>query len=161
MYLCIIFSRSVHSVVVASSIILLIALFWASILLITKCLGPTKVGFLSGRVVKPATMKYVNFSAVVQDDDINLDEITSLHRNEDPNAPLILSNTIKAGAQARKREKRFGRKVKAIRTVFLLSGIGVIVAGALYYGVAVKSFNDSFDEVRVGISVSDSISEPK
>ena len=146
---------------VASLIVLIASLLWASVLLIFKCLGPTKVGFLSGRVIKPATMKYVNFSAVAQGDGINFDEMVSLHRNEDPNAPLILSNNIEAELQAKKREKSFSRKVKAIRVIFLFSGLGVLVAGALYYGVAVKSFNDSFDEVRVGTSVSALISGSK
>jgi hypothetical protein len=121
-----------------------------------KCIGPNKMGFLSGRFVAPAPIRRNGFLSVIQgDDDVNIDEIVSLHKNEnDPTAPLVLSNVTEESEQMKRMERQFNRGVKAVRASFLLSGLGVLVAGALYYGIAVKSFNSSFDEVRVGNDVS-------
>lgn len=144
-------------VVTASIIILLLALLWAILILIFKCLGPTKVGFLSGRLIEPPTKRSGEFLSVdLGSDETTMDEGTLLHRNEhDPTAPLVLSNiTMEEDIQRKTMHKKFLTRVRLVRATFLLSGMGVVAAGALYYGKAVKSFNKSFDEVRVGTHVS-------
>lgn len=145
-----------NRVVTASIIILILSLLWAVIILVMKCIGPNKMGFLSGRFLAPAPFRPNDYLSVIRGDgDVNIDEIVSLHKTEnDPTAPLVLSNVIEENDQIKKAHRKFSRRVKAVRATFLLSGLGVLVAGALYYGIAVKSFNSSFDEVRVGNDVS-------
>ncbi|KAL7516452.1 hypothetical protein ACHAWX_001473 [Stephanocyclus meneghinianus] len=64
--------------------------------------------------------------------------------------PLVITDNIEGEMRRVEMEKKFVRTVTAVRAVFLLSGLGVIISGGLYYGKAVKSFNSAFDEVRVG-----------
>jgi hypothetical protein len=120
-----------------------------------------KVGFLSGRFIEPVPTKSERvpsgFLSVIQEEDesFNTDEGGFLIRNDHSNTdPLLLGNNIEEEVLREKLRKKFGRKVTAVRSTFLLSGIGVIIAGSVYYGKAVKSFNNSFDEVRVETSVS-------
>ena len=51
-------------------------------------------------------------------------------------------------------DKKFKRKVFAVRALFIMSGIIVIVSGCLFYGKGVASFKTSLNEVRSGIDVS-------
>lgn len=144
-------SETSPSVATASVIILLISLVWAIIILILKCIGPTKVGFLSGRFVEPAPF----YDLIEGAREIDMDAGVSLHKNErDATTPLVLSNTIEAGMSMKGIGKKFSKKVTVVRAIFLISGFVVIVVGALYYGIAVKSFNSSFDKVRVSNNVS-------
>ena len=74
--------------------------------------------------------------------------------NADPmiDTPMVITDNIEEEMRRVDFEKKFARKLAAVRAVFLLSGVGVIISGGLYYRKAVTSLNNAIDEVQVGTS---------
>lgn len=146
-----------------SIFVLVVSIIWACIILAFKYAGPHKVGFLAGRFIEPDPTEKLSprtsaeFLSVIQEEEETVDvyEGESL-LSVDPivDTPLVISDNIEGEMRRVEMEKKFVRTVTAVRAVFLLSGLGVIISGGLYYGKAVKSFNSAFDEVRVGTNVS-------
>lgn len=156
-------ARLFVSVIAVSIFVLIVSIIWACIILAFKYAGPHKVGFLAGRFIEPDPTEKLSprtsaeFLSVIQEEEETVDvyEGESL-LSVDPivDTPLVITDNIEGEMRRVEMEKKFVGTVTAVRAVFLLSGLGVIISGGLYYGKAVKSFNSAFDEVRVGTNVS-------
>jgi hypothetical protein len=139
------------------------SIFRACILLALKYAGPQRVDFLAGCLIEPDPTKNLSprtsaeFLSVIQeaDETVEMDEGESL-LNADPmiDTPMVITDNIEEMRHV-DFEKKFARKLTAVRAVFLLSGVGVIISGGLYYGKTVTSLNNAIDETRMGTSVSD------
>ncbi|KAL7540001.1 hypothetical protein ACHAXR_010807 [Thalassiosira sp. AJA248-18] len=147
-------------VVAAAMLIFLFALVWSMVIVGLKIAGQKKVGFLAGRLEDPdyrtadhvaedeGTLPVIQEEPGIQEEP----EIESL-LDSDMSSPLIICDNIDRDLQRVKREKKFNRKVWAVRGIFVLSGIGVIVFGALFYSKGVTAFQRSLDSVHGGLEL--------
>lgn len=151
----------VDGVIVVSAFVLIVSTIWACIILAFKCAGPRRVGFLAGCLIEPDPTKKMSprtsaeFLSVIQEEDeaVDIDEGESL-LSADPfvDTPLVITDNIEEEMRRVELGKKFVKRVTAVRAAFLLSGVGVIISGGLFYGKAVKSLNNAFAEVRLGTS---------
>lgn len=143
----------ITGIIIGAIIILSVAVVWFMVIVVLKFMGEKKVGFLAGRLIRPTTttgtsskeegVEVVMPSSSNQQDGI--DEGIPVNNNA---THTTTSNTIDSPT-----EQKFTRSVYLTRTIFILSGIIVIISGGLFYGKGVVSFKNSIDEVRLGIDL--------
>jgi methyl-accepting chemotaxis protein len=96
------------------------------VLLIIKCAGPKRVGFLAGRLNHPY---YDSTTPDLIDQDVN---------NYDA-----------------KKEKKFKTKVSIVRLMFVISGLAVVICVVLFYSKGMAAFRTSLDETSQGLKLID------
>lgn len=70
--------------------------------------------------------------------------------DSDIGTPLIISNNIE---QTSRKEQKFNRRVWAVRAVFVLSGLCVIVFSILFYVKGIAQFKESLTSVHGGLEL--------
>mmetsp|Transcript_26046 Transcript_26046/g.54973 ORF Transcript_26046/g.54973 Transcript_26046/m.54973 type:complete len:464 (+) Transcript_26046:85-1476(+) len=143
-------------------LILSVGLVWFMIIVGLNIAGQKKVGFLAGRLEHP---DYIASKSSSKNGGSARDVGTLPIIDEEPeeegmemehsllgdaSSPLIISNTLEQDAR---KEKKFKRKVLAVRAVFVLSGLGVIVSSVLFYSKGVASFKKSLNSVHGGLEL--------
>eukprot|EP00581_Thalassiosira_minuscula_P014757 CAMPEP_0183720662 /NCGR_PEP_ID=MMETSP0737-20130205/13202_1 /TAXON_ID=385413 /ORGANISM="Thalassiosira miniscula, Strain CCMP1093" /LENGTH=593 /DNA_ID=CAMNT_0025950555 /DNA_START=49 /DNA_END=1830 /DNA_ORIENTATION=- len=153
-------------IIIGAIIILCVALLWFFVIVVLRILGQEKVGFFAGRFVRPAR------SIQPQDDDGNeekdgievvmapggrehddiISEAVLANGTNDSTAdePMMNNHTV---ASENNVEKKFLRTVLAVRLLFVLSGIVVIISGGIFYGKGVVRFEASLNEIQNGIDL--------
>ncbi|KAL9178595.1 hypothetical protein ACHAXT_001933 [Thalassiosira profunda] len=152
----------VKGVLIGAMIILGVAVLWFLIIISLKAMGQKKVGFLAGRLVRPehgakkaegAGGEETGVEVVMEGDKSPDDEDGNVPGENEISEAVPIASSAGEAVDAEKTEKKFRRKVWAVRGMFVVSGILVMVAGGLFYGKGVTAFRDSLDEVRVGIDL--------
>ena len=125
-------------VLIGSIIIFGVALMFFAVIIGLKIAGQDRVGFLAGRFVKYTPRDTPTDDSIdgLVDDEERIDE------------PRVIDQTLE------KRNTLSKRTCIAVRLMFVLSGIIIIVFTGIFYGLGVDSFRRSFSEVRKGIEVS-------
>lgn len=126
-------------VLIGSIIIFGVALMFFAVIISLKIAGQDRVGFLAGRFVQYTprdTPTEDSIDGLVDDEERRDDE------------PRVVDQTLE------KRNTLSKRTCIAVRLMFVLSGIIMIVFTGIFYGMGVDSFRRSFAEVRKGIEVS-------
>ena len=133
-----------------------IALVWGLAIVILKMLGQEKVGLFAGRLEHP------DFGEEEEQDSGTLPSIPEEPSSEqeieslleaDANSPLIISQSIDRDIEKAKVERKFNRKVFVVRITFVLSGLAVIAAGAVFYAKGIQQFRASLYSVYTGLEV--------
>ena len=148
----------VLGVIIGAMIILIVALVWFFAIAILKIMGEKKVGFLAGRLVRPVDL---NNLPDTTDEKGGVEVVMENEGEEQPlnkeagaenevDEAIAVTNNNNEFSPA---EKIFNRKVWAVRIMFVLSGILVMISGGLFYGKGVVSFKNSIDEVRFGLGL--------
>lgn len=126
-------------VLIGSIIIFGVAVMFFAVIIGLKIAGQDRVGFLAGRFVK-----YTPRDTPTEDSiDGLVDEEERIN-----DEPRVVDKTLE------KRNALSKRTSIAVRLMFVLSGIIIIVFTGIFYGKGVDSFRRSFSEVRKGIEVS-------
>lgn len=108
-----------------------------------KVAGSEKVGFLAGRFSEPAGSGSGCNGAEKEGTEVHLeDNGRSEHR---------ISTAVPVADEGKR--KSFKRRVWFVRGMFILSGIGVIVGGALFYSMGVTAFQSSLNSVKEGLDL--------
>jgi len=139
----------------AAMLIFAVALVWFMVIIGLNVSGQKKVGFLAGRLVHPdfdANAVEDSGTLPVIEEEPASEEIESL-LDSDTSSPLLISNNIDIDLEHAKREKKFNRKVIAVRVTFVLSGLCVMICGILFYAKGVTSFGRSLDSVSRSLSL--------
>ena len=114
--------------------------------------GKKRVGFLAGRLEHPDSASIVSQDAAtlpVIEEEPASGEIED-RLDSDISTPLIISNNIE---QTSRKEKKFNRRVWAVRAVFVLSGLCVIVFSILFNVKGVAQFRESLNSVHGGLEL--------
>ena len=145
----------VKGVLIGAMIILGVAVLWFLVIISLKAMGQKKVGFLAGRLVRPDGSKKADGAGgeeagveVVMEGDKPSDDNGNVPGENEISEAVPIASSAGEAVDAEKTEKKFRRKVWAVRGMFVISGILVMVAGGLFYGKGVTAFKDSLDEVR-------------
>ena len=146
----------VLGVIIGAMVILIVALVWFFAIVVLKIMGEKKVGFLAGRLVRPVDLnnlpdtQQAGVEVVIENEgeEQPLNKEAGAENEVDEAVPVTNNNHEFSPA-----EKRFNRKVWAVRIMFVLSGILVMISGGLFYGKGVVSFKNSIDEVRFGLDL--------
>jgi len=141
-------------------LILAIALLWFMVIIGLNVAGKKKVGFLAGRLVHP---DYDDDAAksgrlpVIEEEPTSteVEEIESnLEESGDLSTPLVINNdTTGSGLEREKRDRKFNRRVLAVRVTFALSGLMVIICGILFYSKGAASFKRSLNSMSQGLTL--------
>lgn len=134
-------------VVSAAMVIFAIGLVWSMVIIALKIAGQKRVGFLAGRLQHP------DYSSAVGEEE---DGMEIEREDDDLASPLIGSRNNSIGTdleEAIQKEKKWKRKVWAVRATFIISGLCVLVAGALFYAKGVTSFKNSLDSTSSGLHI--------
>ncbi len=132
----------VTGVIIGSLLIAIMAIVWFFAIICLKIAGTKRVGFLSGRFVRPYTTsaeKEVDHGVevVLEGGDIDNQHATSYHE------PQQEQNSSSGAATATHADpilkKNFEMRVGLVRVIFFLSGIAVIISGKIH-----SSFVGSF-----------------
>jgi hypothetical protein len=145
----------------AAMLIFAIALVWFMIIIGFKVAGPKKVGFLAGKLHHP---DYDLASSSTRDvGKLTVIEEETSFSSDTENESLIASDISSPFINARKStennstfaqtDKKFKRKVIAIRGTFFVSGLCVIVCGALFYAKGMTMFRKSLESTSYGLEV--------
>lgn len=154
----------------AAILIFCIALVWFITIVVLKYCGQKKVGFLAGRLVHPnydedvEAEEQTRLSTIQEEPTVDgLEYEDSVHSSSSDNGsslvnpltnPLIPDDEL---VKAATKDNQFKRIVFAVRAVFVLSGIFVIISGGLFFGKGVTGFKRSLDSTSHGLMVSNSI----
>lgn len=145
--------------VTASSMLIFgIALVWFLVIMCFKCAGQTKVGFLAGRLESPArqsSLPSIEECLTEDDEDVVSTEtpVVLQHSSVSPGPEIFTGG---ADLDQEKKEKKFKRTALAVRVVFVLSGLCVMVSGALFYAKGVTAFQGSLSGVQDSLSIVES-----
>jgi hypothetical protein len=107
-------------------LIFAIALFMFTVLMIIKCAGPKRVGFLAGRLNHPYY---------------------------DGNTPDLIDQDV--NEYDAKKDKKFKTKVGIVRLMFVISGLAVVICVVLFYIKGMAAFRTSIDETSQGLQLID------
>ncbi|KAL7531419.1 hypothetical protein ACHAXR_004030 [Thalassiosira sp. AJA248-18] len=135
----------VVGIVLGAMIILIVAICWFFAIVCLKIVGQSRVGFLAGRLVRPAAIQSQDNEGKGGVEVVMAGDQTPDGEN-DVNEAVPVNGASNAADS--KTEKKFVRTVWAVRGVFVLSGMCVIISGGLFYGKGVVSFKNSLDEVQ-------------
>mmetsp|Transcript_32560 Transcript_32560/g.60154 ORF Transcript_32560/g.60154 Transcript_32560/m.60154 type:complete len:363 (+) Transcript_32560:105-1193(+) len=144
----------VLGIIIGAMIILGVAILWFLAIVVLKILGQKKVGFLAGLFVRPSQSlqgtegneEKGGVEVVMEGDQ------PSNGDNDDDISEAVPVNGTNYTLDD-KHVKKFKRTVWAVRGIFVLSGMFVIISGGIFYGKGVVSFKNSIDEVRLGIDL--------
>ena len=151
-------------VVSAAMLLFAIGLVWCMVIIILKIAGQKRVGFLAGRLEHP---DYVSDEEVKESNEPRTPHSSTVGEQEDRMeiereegdfaSPLISGRNNSIGTDLEvtlQKEKKFKRKVWAVRATFVISGLCVLlVAGALFYAKGVTSFKNSLDSTSSGLHI--------
>lgn len=162
-------------VIAGAMFILGVSLVWSMVVVALKIAGQKRVGFLAGRLehpdATPSTSTAPDADAPNEDSGTlpSIPEDESVHNTHDEvesnsseeigtstsTTPLILSlsNSIIGDAERMKRDKKFIRKIRAVRAVFATSGLCVIVASILYHTKGIDMFRQSLESAHGGLDL--------
>lgn len=146
----------------AAILIFAIATVWFLFIISFKVSGPRRVGFLAGKIHHPEydhvskTLRNVGTLPIIEEEPSS--SFTSDTENEslmssDISIPFIRNMTNKRDSSIEQTEKKFQRKIVAIRGTFFVSGLFVIVCGALFYSKGMALFRKSLDNANYGLEV--------
>jgi len=147
-------------VVSAAMVIFAIGLVWSMVIIGLKIAGQKRVGFLAGRLEHPdyvsgeeSSEPRTPHSSTVGEEESGME----IEREEnDLASPLISARNNSIGTEIEEtlqKEKKWKRKVWAVRATFVISGLCVLVAGALFYAKGVTSFKNSLDSTSSGLHI--------
>lgn len=147
-------------VVSAAMVIFAIGLVWSMVIIGLKIAGQKRVGFLAGRLEHPGVsgeesseQPRTPHSSVVGEEEDGME----IEREDDDLASSLIgsrNNSIGSDLEATiQKEKKWKRKVWAVRATFIISGLCVLVAGALFYAKGVTSFKNSLDSTSSGLHI--------
>lgn len=149
----------------AAMLIFAIALVWFMVIIGFKVAGPKKVGFLAGKLHHPdydsaSSPRDVGKLTVIEEET----SFSSDTENEsliasDISSPFISGESTKKNSTIAQTEKQFMRKVVAVRGTFFISGLCVIVCGALFYSKGMALFRKSVENTSYGLEVRVSLIE--
>ena len=118
----------VTGVIIGSLIIAIVAIVWLFAIVCLKIAGPQRVGFFSGRFVRPTANPEQKTSCeadiVVEGEKSWNDAVVMDEGNE--TLPTI---TMGGETQSPQTSMNFGRRVLVVRVLFVLSGIAVLISG--------------------------------
>ena len=145
-------------VVSAAMVLFAIGLVWSMVIVGLKIAGQKRVGFLAGRLVHYVSGEEISEPRTPQSSAVGEEENgMEIEREEDVLAsPLISSRNNSIGTDLEEaiiKEKKWKRKVWAVRATFIISGLCVLVAGALFYAKGVTSFKNSLDSTSSGLHI--------
>ena len=126
-------------VTASSMLIFAVALVWGLVIVCFMCAGQEKVGFLSGRMECPtqAQTSLHSVEECLTEDDEDVSIQTPIGHQSDQNQ--------------NKQARKFKRKALAVRAVFVISGLCVIICGSLFYAKGVTSFQHSLVAAQVSL----------
>ncbi|KAL7551453.1 hypothetical protein ACHAWF_014640 [Thalassiosira exigua] len=138
-------------------LIFCVGLLWIGVVVGLKIAGRKKVDFLAGRLEYPVEMSPREDDAGTSasshvEEEATVDDAES-HAEADAASPLIAADDVGAQEERLKREKKFNRKVLAVRATFVLSGAGVVVASCLYYAKGIALFKESLGSANKGLEM--------
>ena len=142
----------VKGIIIGAIIILLVSVIWGFAIACLKIAGQKKVGFLAGTLVRPADAVQPTGTKENEEEKGGDVEVVLEGDEQRPSKEDTEDNKIEEAvavgdtnnaADVNHAEKKFMRKVWTVRTVFILSGIFVITAGALFYAKGIVSFTVS------------------
>jgi hypothetical protein len=124
-------NREIHEnyilgITAGAMLIFAIALFMFTVLMIIKCAGPKRVGFLAGRLNHPYY---------------------------DGNTPDLIDQDV--NEYDAKKDKKFKTKVGIVRLMFVISGLAVVICVVLFYSKGMAAFRTSIDETSQGLQLID------
>jgi len=144
--------------VTASSMLIFgIALLWFLVILGFKCAGHKRVGFLAGRLESPSWHPEYLFpidECLTEDDEDVSTQTPTGHQHSASSGPENFSargTELELGKQV-----KFKRKALAVRVMFIISGIFVMTAGALFYTEGVTAFLYSLNDVQNSLLIVES-----
>eukprot|EP00579_Thalassiosira_antarctica_P000100 CAMPEP_0201866550 /NCGR_PEP_ID=MMETSP0902-20130614/1093_1 /ASSEMBLY_ACC=CAM_ASM_000551 /TAXON_ID=420261 /ORGANISM="Thalassiosira antarctica, Strain CCMP982" /LENGTH=360 /DNA_ID=CAMNT_0048391539 /DNA_START=116 /DNA_END=1198 /DNA_ORIENTATION=+ len=144
----------VLGIIIGAMIILGVAILWFLAIVVLKILGQKKVGFLAGLFVRPSQ----SLQGTEGNEEKGGVEVV-MERDQPSNGDNddVISQAVPVNGTNNtvddNHEKKFTRTVWAVRGIFVLSGMFVIISGGIFYGKGVVSFKNSIDEVRLGIDL--------
>ena len=109
----------VTGVIIGSLIIAIVAIVWLFAIVCLKIAGPQRVGFFSGRFVRPSANPEKDKRGEADIVDVVIDE-----GNE-----TLPSISTGGATESPHTSKNFGRRVLVVRVLFVLSGIAVLISG--------------------------------
>ena len=130
--------------VTASSMLIFgIALLWFLVIMGFKCAGQKRVGFLAGRLESPSWQPSLPpIEECLTEDDEVLSTQTPIGHEHGPEDFSVL------GGLDQEQVQKFKRKTISVRVVFVISGLCVMVAGALFYAKGVTAFQNSLGDAQ-------------
>lgn len=134
-------------------LILVVALAWGLAIQGLQCAGQERVGFLAGRLEHPDAAAGGDGAGTLPAIEEEPSDTESLLESE-ASSPLVVSRDLELRYEREKKEKRFNRNVLAVRAVFVLSGLLVIVTSILFYAKGVDAFRKSLSSAHSGVDVS-------
>jgi len=134
----------ITGIIIGALIILSVAVVWFLAIVILKCMGEKKVGFLAGRLIRHTAT--TGSSSKGEGVEVVMPSPSNPEDGIDEGVPV--NHAIDTET-----EQKFTRSVHLIRAIFILSAIVVIISGGVFYGKGVVSFKNSIDEVRLGIDL--------
>lgn len=125
-------------IIIGAMIILIVAIVWFFAVVCLKIAGQKRVGFLAGRLTRPSSAN----SSQGTDEDGEKGAIEVVMENDDDGGSneervdeaVLMSSTMNNSTNESPVDKNFNRRVWAVRGVFVLSGLLVIISGGLFYG---------------------------
>lgn len=130
-------------IAIGAIIVLAVALVWFFVIVSLKVAGSEKVGFLAGRFSEPAGSGSGCNGAEKEGTEVQLED--------NGRSELRISTAVPVADEGKR--KSFKRRVWFVRGMFILSGIGVIVGGALFYSMGVTAFQSSLNSVKEGLDL--------
>lgn len=124
-------------VTAGAMLVLSIGLFLFIVLMGVKCAGPKKVGFLAGRLYHP-----------------DYDPTSPDLIDEDRSSGIVIDG-IDPDSEDAKNDEKFKKKVIAVRLIFVISGLAVILCVSLFYGKGMAAFRLSLDNTSQGLQLID------
>lgn len=113
----------VTGLIIGSLIIAIVAIVWLFAIVCLKIAGPKRVGFFSGRFVRPSSNPEEDKRGEADIVDVVMDE-----GNE--TLPSISKGGTTVSPQT---SMNFGRRVSVVRVLFVLSGIAVLISGMFVF----------------------------
>jgi len=147
----------VTGVIMGSIIIAIVAIVWFMAIICLKIAGAKRVGFLAGRFTRPSSgieKEEDGGVEIVLEQDQQWDEV-----NNEELPPTNHSSSATTPDPDPQAMKNFGIRVGVVRSVFVLSGIAVIISGGLFYGKGAVSFRHAIHDVHQGIDMAQEIGE--
>jgi len=147
----------------AAMLIFAIALIWFMVIIGFKVAGPKKVGFLAGKLHHPdydlsssaasSPRDVGKLSVIEEEPSFASDTESESLIGSDISSPFISRQDTENDSKIALTEKKFKRKVIAVRSTFFISGLCVIVCGALFYLKGMAMLRKSLENTSYGVEV--------
>ncbi len=126
----------VTGVIIGSLLIAIVAIVWFIAIICLKCAGSMRVGFLSGRFVRPYTTgtekeEHHGVEIVLEGKDNDDQHVSNTYEPQQERTSGNKSAAATATHADPIVKKNFKMRVGLVRVIFLLSGISVIISGKI------------------------------